>query len=157
MHQNLRTILKRKGEAKASTLLLVMQESFSLLDIAACHCLDLSSCTCPRESKVQMLECDFLLDQQNERKMVIGSVDKETTCKLTKATDRASKRQNYYDSVLCNKSSAGASGGYNSDTDLDMELSDNQNNDNYDPLSDSYESESETCRNIMKFPMVARE
>ena len=83
VHQKLRTILKRKGETKDSAVLVAKQESLSLFDIAACNCLDLISCTCPRESKVPELERDFLLDQRNERKMVIGSLDKETTCKLT--------------------------------------------------------------------------
>ena len=90
--------------------------------------------------------------------MVIGSLDKEATCKLTKASERISKRQKYYDSVLCSKSSAGMSG---SNTDLDiedfMEVSDNEDNDNFDQSSDLYESESESCRNRMKFPTVARE
>jgi hypothetical protein len=49
LHQNLRTILKRKGVSKASAVLLTKQESQSLFDIAACQCLDLSICTCPRE------------------------------------------------------------------------------------------------------------
>ena len=86
LHQNLRTILKRKGVSKALAVLLTKQESQNLFDIAACQCLDLSICTCPRESKVPELEREFLLDQRNERKMVIGSLDRETTCKLTKAT-----------------------------------------------------------------------
>lgn len=160
LHDTLRTILKRKGEAKVSAVLLAKQDSLSLFDIAACHCLDFSSCTCPRKSKVPELERQFLLDQRNERNMVIGPLDKETTSKLTKGSERATKRQKYYDFLSCSKSSAGVSGGYSSDTDLDMDdmdVSGDENNDNYDQLSEFCESESESGRNLMKFPTVARE
>jgi len=123
LHQQLRTILKGKGETKASAILLAKQDSLILFDISACRCLDFSNCTCPREVKVPALEHEFLLDQRKERKMIIGSLDKKTTCKLTKKNDRALKRQKYYE--YCIKSCGGASGGNNSKTDIDMDVSDN--------------------------------
>ena len=69
--QKLRTVLKRKGETKALAVLLAKQESIVLFDIAACHCLDLINCTCPRDSKVPALERDFLLDQRNEKRWLL--------------------------------------------------------------------------------------
>ena len=81
--------------------------------------------------------------------MVIGSLDK--------TAERTSKRQKYYDSVMCNEGGAGEEGVNNSDTDLDMEVSDNEDNDSYDELEDLNESDDESCRNMMKFPTVARE
>lgn len=47
--------LKRKGEVKASAVLIAKHKSLGLFDIATCHCLNLSNLTCPRESKVS--EC----------------------------------------------------------------------------------------------------
>ena len=52
LHNNLRMILKRKGETNTSAVSIAKQESVVLLEIAACNCLILSKCTCSRKSKV---------------------------------------------------------------------------------------------------------
>src|ERR1700690_903023 len=87
-------------------MLIVKQESLTLCGIAACYCRDVSNCTCPRELKVPKLEREFLQDQKSERIVVFGSLDRGTTCKLEKASERASKRHKYYNSVIFSESKA---------------------------------------------------
>ena len=118
LHQNVRSLLKRKGEAKDAGILLAQQEGLSLFDISACQCLDFNNCNCPKQCRVPTLEREFLSDQRNERKMRIGSLDKEVSCKLSKKSEREAKRQKYYESVVSNDSAAGASGGTGTDSDL---------------------------------------
>ena len=89
--------MQKKGESKATSVLLAKQESQSLFDIAACHCFDFSTCNCPRDLKVPVLAREFLFNQSNDRKMFIGSLDKEKTCKLSKKSERASKRVKFCD------------------------------------------------------------
>ena len=60
-------------KAKIETFKLEAQNK--LFRIAACKCKLLSNCTCSKERKVPKKEHIFLLDQRNERKMVIDRVD----------------------------------------------------------------------------------
>lgn len=62
-----------------------------LFDIAACKCISFSSCNCPKERKVPILEQPFLLDQRGRRIGRIGSVDLPETMKITKRNERREK------------------------------------------------------------------
>lgn len=57
-----------------------------LFDISSCKCLDFISCKCTH--KIPVKERVFLLDQRNERKMVIGSIDIVTTKRIKRAEYR---------------------------------------------------------------------
>ena len=80
----LRNIIKKHGKDKDSAISEAIQESSNLFDIAACHCTVVYNCSCPRDCKVSELEREFLINQRNVRKMVIESLDKETTARLNK-------------------------------------------------------------------------
>lgn len=54
----------------------------TLFDISACKCPDFTKCSCPPERQVPLKEQKFLLDQRNERKMAIGTLDVATTQKI---------------------------------------------------------------------------
>ena len=68
---------------------LFKKDSDRMFDIAACKCKDLSTCTCEKICKVPINERVFLVDQRNERKMMIGNVDITTT----KQKERKLKRK----------------------------------------------------------------
>ena len=82
--KSLQSALKKKGESKSNAFLASKQESLNLFDVAVCHCTNFNDCCCPRELKVPALEREFLIDQRNNRKMIIGGLDKVTTSKLIK-------------------------------------------------------------------------
>lgn len=154
LRKALRVILKRKGEAKNTAFSLAWQESSNLFDIAECQCLEYNNCACPRDAKVPTLEREFLLDQRNERKMVIGCLDKETTNKLSNKSERALKRQRYYESITCDESNAA----YNISIDeIDPNSSDDDDKCEDSENNEESESETESSRNMTKFPTVARE
>lgn len=62
-----------------------------LFDICACKCSTFQSCKCPKERKVPAIEWPFIIDQRNNRKMVIGTVDHVMTQKLQKRLKRQAK------------------------------------------------------------------
>ena len=64
-----------------------------LFDIAACQCK--KNCTCPHEKKVPKKEQRFLKDQQTQRHMVIGGIDKTNSCRKSKIFFK--KEQNVID------------------------------------------------------------
>ena len=60
----------------------------NLFDICPCKCLIRSTCKCPKDKKVPVLEWDFLWDQRSDRDRFIGEVDQEVTEKWTENQDR---------------------------------------------------------------------
>ena len=62
IRRDLKEILKKKGESKCTAVSVSRKESLCLFDIAACHCVDLSECSCPKNSKVpvSLLKENFL-------------------------------------------------------------------------------------------------
>jgi len=158
LHQNLKTVLKKKGDSKLSTISALSKESLVLFDIATCHCSDFTKCNCPRESKVPVLERQFLLDQRNEQKMVIGGLDTAATSRLMKKTDRAQKRDVYYRSLSENKALASSSK-MEEECGSEMELSVQESDDSCHLSSDTDSNASNKCsqRNMMKIPRVAHE
>jgi len=49
-----------------------------IFDISHCQCKEFSLCNCAKEKRVPRAKQEFLKDQQNNRKMYIGGVDKKT-------------------------------------------------------------------------------
>ncbi|CAH0562813.1 unnamed protein product [Brassicogethes aeneus] len=62
-----------------------------LFDICSCKCSTFQSCKCPKEKKVSEIEWPFIIDQRNDRKMLIGPVDRVITKKLQKKLERQAK------------------------------------------------------------------
>jgi len=87
LHQAVRDIAKKKSNSKAAAVKTATDDSSKLFDISACQCIDFATCSCPREIKVPVLEQEFLVDQRNCRKMIIGNVDTRESRKLMKRTD----------------------------------------------------------------------
>ena len=52
------------------------QQAQHIFDVAYCKCSPDSKYGCIKSKKVPIKEVAFLIDQRNERKMIIGSVDK---------------------------------------------------------------------------------
>ena len=63
-----------------------------LFNIAACKCVDLSRCSCPKEKKVPAVEHAFYLDQRGKRLMGIASVDVSEIKRIHKRAERNAKR-----------------------------------------------------------------
>lgn len=57
-----------------------------LFDISSCKCVDFSLCKC--KNKVPARERDFLVDQRNDRKMFIGSIDPVVTQSIQRTLHR---------------------------------------------------------------------
>jgi len=87
-HDKYRNLLKpyssRKNDTKYAEKINRFAEEAenTLFDIAACKCLDVSLCHCANDMKVPLAERDFLVDQRNARKMMIGHVDVKATNRL---------------------------------------------------------------------------
>jgi hypothetical protein len=64
------------------------QRTNILFDAACCKCETFSDCQCERGKKVPIQERSFLVDQRSMRKMVIGAVDTEQTCKKLSMMER---------------------------------------------------------------------
>lgn len=96
-HDKYRSILKpykeRKTNAKyAAKLEMFAEEARSkLFDISACKCSDWMKCRCSKKKKVPIDEREFLLDQRNQRKMMIGSVDVAKTAHNMRRENRKNK------------------------------------------------------------------
>lgn len=69
-----------------------MECDLKLFGICACKCSESASCKCPLDRRVPLIERDFLNDQRNERKMVIGGVDKERTAANLRLITRKDKQ-----------------------------------------------------------------
>lgn len=69
-----------------------MEQSKQLFDVASCKCVDFSSCKCIRDKKVSKAEQPFLIDQKNERKLFIGSIDKVETNIIMRREARKRKK-----------------------------------------------------------------
>ena len=80
------------------------EKSFKeLFNICTCRCvqkgiIDRSNCSCPL--KVPVCEWEFWLDQNSERKMVIGSLDTKVTEQLQKRYERKEKQENFKSKYL---------------------------------------------------------
>ncbi|XP_050527619.1 uncharacterized protein LOC126897791 [Daktulosphaira vitifoliae] len=93
-HDKYRNILKSaKGRGYCETYKkkvekLQTEARSSLFDIAACKCIDFSTCTCEKSRKVPHIEQIFIKDQRTTRKMFISLVDISTTKKFQKKAIR---------------------------------------------------------------------
>ena len=92
-------LAKRKSRSFQSE-----ESSFNeLFDICSCKCiscgqLDRQQCKC--KVKIPTIEWDFFLDQNRERKMVIGHVDSEVTAMLQKKALRKERGDKYKEQQL---------------------------------------------------------
>ena len=68
-----------------------------IFDVASCKCKPISKCGCIKTKKVPKEEVDFLMDQRNERKMIIGSVDKELSRKKEQSDARKTLSKAYFE------------------------------------------------------------
>ena len=83
-HNKYRSLLRpyksrRNVESYKEQLQIFIDKSKDLFDFSSCKCYSFSTCSCPKQMKIPVLEQMFLTDQRNERKMIIGNVDKEAT------------------------------------------------------------------------------
>ena len=69
----------------------------TLFDIAACKCVLLSKCSCPKDRKVPKAEHAFILDQRTHRKMAIGGVDLKTSKRTAAKIARKERIHKYLD------------------------------------------------------------
>lgn len=98
LHQELRNIMKKKGVNKEKGIDQLRMNSQKLFDIAACKCSDFDVCCCERNKRVPNNEREFLSDQREARRMIIGAVDRKTTSRIKKRKERELKRKKYYKS-----------------------------------------------------------
>ena len=155
LHQHLRNVMKKKGVQKETAISAAQMESLQLFDVASCSCSDFTICTCQKESKVPVIERQFLQDQRNARTMLIGGLDKEVTRQMEKSYERASKRQKYYETVCSEKCHEKTS---YSEGESEMNLSEPETSADYcSSSSDSNSSERKSRRNLTKLPTLARE
>lgn len=85
--------LKRYPKSKQNSsfdnkLQYFLELSEKLFDIAACKCTSFESCSCLKLKKVPINERTFLVDQRNDRKMVISGIDRKETARLMKRQQR---------------------------------------------------------------------
>lgn len=58
------------------------------MDVSFCKCADYTTCRCEKDKKIPIEERDFLTDQINEKRTVIGVVDNKTTKKIQNRNTR---------------------------------------------------------------------
>ena len=86
--QDLENSEEKTAEAKAEKKRKTADFFHNLFDICPCKCLIRSTCKCPEDKKVPVLEWDFLWDQRSDRDRFIAEVHKEVTEKWTENQDR---------------------------------------------------------------------
>lgn len=67
-------------------------EMTSLFDISRCKCED--KCVCSYVDKIPKKEKQFLIDQRNERRMFLGSIDVDATCQAESREKRKHNSKN---------------------------------------------------------------
>lgn len=83
-HSKCKNLLKSYPKIPEKKLEEFRHSSKALFDISTCKCKDIKKCICPRIKKIPPKEQDFLIDQRTTRKMVIGTVDINTTNQMGK-------------------------------------------------------------------------
>ncbi|XP_061717533.1 uncharacterized protein LOC133525257 [Cydia pomonella] len=96
-HDKYRFILKPYQKRKSNDNYLQKLQQFKtdskkLFDIASCKCSCFISCLCEKRRKIPIQERDFMIDQRNERKMMIGSIDLVTTKRFERKLEREAKK-----------------------------------------------------------------
>jgi len=97
MQEDTRKVKKLKGKYLSQKINNLKIEGRTLFDVAQCKCKIVSQCSCARSKKVPEIERPFLTDQRTERKLYIGRVDKEESCRVSLISDRKQKREKYYE------------------------------------------------------------
>jgi len=72
--QELRNVMKKKGEGKETGIDELRVNSSKLFDIAACKCSDYDACCSDRKTRTPADEREFITDQRGARRMVILEV-----------------------------------------------------------------------------------
>lgn len=154
LHQELRSLMKKKGKIKETGIKELRVNSSKLFDISACKCSDFDACCCEREKRIPTDEREFITDQRGARRMVIGTIDRKTTSRIRKRKEREYKREKYYKSQSTVSSIEDPPDNNSSceTVDLDSTTSDHSSGDVY------MQSEGETSsRNIKSLPTLSRE
>ncbi|GBM34331.1 hypothetical protein AVEN_16424-1 [Araneus ventricosus] len=86
---NCKTTVRKSKDDKLTSFI---EQTSKLFDIAFYKCADFSGCTCPKDKKVPVLECQFLLDHRGPRIGRFGSVDLPVTKGMIKRAERSCKR-----------------------------------------------------------------
>ncbi|KAE9521573.1 hypothetical protein AGLY_018037 [Aphis glycines] len=92
-HSKCKNLLKFHPKIPDKKLVEFRRSSKALFDIATCKCKDIKNCICPRIKKIPVRKQNFLNDQRTSRKMVIGSIDIDTTNQLRNNMKRKLARQ----------------------------------------------------------------
>jgi len=92
-HSKCKNLLKSHPKIPDKKLVEFRRSSKALFDIATCKCKDIKNCICPRIKKIPVREQNFLIDQRTSRKMVIGSIDIDTTNQMRNTMKRKLERQ----------------------------------------------------------------
>ena len=94
-HESYRTLMKtdRKRKDFENKMEEFNAKNSNLFDIAACKCVDFTSCSCSKDNKVPVEERPFLTDQRTTRKMYIEGIDFKTTKKQQKRASRVEQEK----------------------------------------------------------------
>lgn len=65
----------------------------SLFDRFACRCHDIMKCSCVPNDRIPVKEHAFIMDQRNERKMFIGTVDRKFSVEMEKKLQAVNRRR----------------------------------------------------------------
>ena len=153
LNQELRNLMKKKGQSKETGIEELKLNSLKLFDIAFCKCSDFNACCCERDKRIPAEEREFITDQRGARRMVIGTIDRKSTSILRKRKERKDKREKYYKSQ-CTVSSID-NPAYNSSS-CETVDSDSTTSDSSEDVD--MQSEEETLSyNIKSLPTLSRE
>ena len=95
--------------------------SNKLFDIAACKCPSFENCCCDIVSKVPVLERSFLIDQRNERNMIIGGIDEIETKRINLLAKRKIRKRALNPNMELIKISSSDSSSPSDENDEDLE------------------------------------
>jgi hypothetical protein len=84
-------------------LLKIESEIKNLFDIVTCKCKLFENCSCEKSRKVPIKKRPFLSDQRSTRKMMINSVDRNSTLKNVNNMTRKLQREKYERKILMSR------------------------------------------------------
>lgn len=129
-----------------------------LFDICPCKCVskglhDRSNCTCI--TKVPAIEWEFWIDQNSERKMIIGPVDAEVTAVLQRRQKRKEKEETFIKQSIEKSSDTGVAECATTTSGDEQWMSDSSH-DSYSANESDYESEKCSGQNRLQYPSLSR-
>lgn len=108
-HDKYRAILKpyqcrKNSDNYRNKLEKFKMEARTLFDIATCKCSSFETSSCDKSRKILIKEREFLLDQRGQRKMMMCSLDRETTRKNETNISKKLQRNFYEEASQTSKS-----------------------------------------------------